>query len=203
MSRPPLWAAHILGRLGVGARGGDRTHQPADYKSAALPLRHSGPDGASPTLKGRPEGRSTCQYTWTGNPASRVSTPPFLRAWAGRQPAVAERASSVYGCTEVPIAGAGGALRPSVVFLGLFLVLMLVYRGLADVVGSGATFGIQAALVVALVAGLTWYRRKGAALDPPGRAPAAGSPKESGPNEVSDSAERRVLRTGQACRTET
>ena len=124
--------------------------------------------------------------------------PPFLRAWPGRQPAVAERASSVYGCTEVPLAGAGGALRPSVVFLGLFLVLMLVYRGLADVVGSGATFGIQAALVVALVAGLTWHRRKGAALDPPGRAPSASSPKESGPNEVSDSAERSGLRTGQA-----
>ena len=57
-------------------------------------------------------------------------------------------------------------MRPSVVFLGLFLVLMLVYRGLADVVGSGATFAIQALLVVALVAGLTAWRRKGAALDP-------------------------------------
>ena len=26
----------------IGAREGSRTHQPADYKSAALPLRHSG-----------------------------------------------------------------------------------------------------------------------------------------------------------------
>ncbi len=57
-------------------------------------------------------------------------------------------------------------MRPSVVFLGLFLALMLVYRGLADVVGSGATFAIQALLVVALIAGLTAWRRKGAALHP-------------------------------------
>ena len=108
--------------------------------------------------------------------------------------AVADRAGWVYGCigapfptpdTAGPFNGAGDELRPSVVFLGLFLVLMLVYRGLADVVGSGATFAIQAVLVVALVAGLTWYRRhQGAALDP-----RAGS-RDEAPDEASSSPRR-------------
>lgn len=56
-------------------------------------------------------------------------------------------------------------MRPSLMFIGLFLVLMLIYRGLAGTVGPGATFAIQAVLVVALVAALTWWRRQGAASD--------------------------------------
>lgn len=51
-------------------------------------------------------------------------------------------------------------MRPGLVFVGLFALLMAVYAVLSPRIGTGATFAVQAALVFAAVAGMTWLRRR-------------------------------------------
>ena len=50
-------------------------------------------------------------------------------------------------------------MRPGVVFVLLFSVLMSVYLLLADTMGSGLTFLLQAALVLVVLAAATRVRR--------------------------------------------
>ena len=83
-------------------------------------------------------------------------------------------------------------MRPSLMFVGLFLVLMLIYRGLAGTVGPGATFAIQAVLVVALVAALTWWRRQGA--DPH---PHVESPRQLTPSQDESAPDRTIQQPDQ------
>jgi hypothetical protein len=50
-------------------------------------------------------------------------------------------------------------MRPSLVFVGLFAVLIVVYALLRDSLGSSLIFALQAAIVVVLLAGAIWFRR--------------------------------------------
>jgi hypothetical protein len=50
-------------------------------------------------------------------------------------------------------------MRPGLVFVGLFAVLIAVYALLQDSLGSTATFLLQAAIVVVILAGAIWYRQ--------------------------------------------
>jgi hypothetical protein len=49
-------------------------------------------------------------------------------------------------------------MRPSLVFIGLFAVLILVYILLIDSLGTLGTFLLQAALVAVVLAGAIWFR---------------------------------------------
>lgn len=49
-------------------------------------------------------------------------------------------------------------MRPGLVFIGLFLVLMAFYFLLRDSIGATWTFVLQAALVMVLLGGAVWYR---------------------------------------------
>ena len=51
-------------------------------------------------------------------------------------------------------------MPPALLFIGLFALLMLLYWALADTIGAVPTFVVQAALVLALTMGLTWYRQR-------------------------------------------
>jgi MYXO-CTERM domain-containing protein len=51
-------------------------------------------------------------------------------------------------------------MRPPLLFAALFIILMLVYRALVDVIGTGATYAIQTAMVLGLLAALTLWRRR-------------------------------------------
>ena len=49
-------------------------------------------------------------------------------------------------------------MRPGLVFISLFAVLVLVYALLRDSLGPFVTFLLQAALVVVVLAGAAWFR---------------------------------------------
>ena len=51
-------------------------------------------------------------------------------------------------------------MRSPLLFVALFIILMLVYRVLVDVIGTAATYAIQTAMVVGLLAALTLWRRR-------------------------------------------
>ena len=51
-------------------------------------------------------------------------------------------------------------MRPGLVFIGLFAVLILIYALLRDTLGSVPTFLLQAAIVAILLAAATWFRRR-------------------------------------------
>ena len=52
----------------------------------------------------------------------------------------------------------GESMRPGLLFVGLFAVLILVYVLLIDSLGTLGTFLLQAALVMMLLAGAIWFR---------------------------------------------
>jgi O-antigen ligase len=52
----------------------------------------------------------------------------------------------------------GEIMRPGLVFVGLFAVLILVYVLLLDSLGTLGTFLLQAAIVLVVLAGATWFR---------------------------------------------
>lgn len=49
-------------------------------------------------------------------------------------------------------------MRPGLVFVGLFAILIGLYLLLQDTLGSLSTFLLQAALVLVVLAGATWFR---------------------------------------------
>ena len=49
-------------------------------------------------------------------------------------------------------------MRPGLVFVGLFAILIVLYLLLQDALGSLSTFLLQAALVLVVLAGATWFR---------------------------------------------
>ena len=49
-------------------------------------------------------------------------------------------------------------MRPGLVFVGLFAILIGLYLLLEDTLGSLSTFLLQAALVLVVLAGATWFR---------------------------------------------
>ena len=49
-------------------------------------------------------------------------------------------------------------MRPGLVFVGLFAILILLYVLLQDSLGSLGIFLLQAALVFVVLAGATWFR---------------------------------------------
>jgi hypothetical protein len=49
-------------------------------------------------------------------------------------------------------------MRPGLVFVGLFAVLFLVYLVALDSLGTLGTFLLQAAIVLVVLAGATWFR---------------------------------------------
>ena len=49
-------------------------------------------------------------------------------------------------------------MRPGLVFVGLFAILIVLYLLLQDTLGSLSTFLLQAALVLVVLAGATWFR---------------------------------------------
>jgi L-lactate permease len=50
-------------------------------------------------------------------------------------------------------------MRPGVVFVGLFALLITVYALLASTLGTVLTFLLQAAIVLVLLAAAVWFRR--------------------------------------------
>lgn len=52
----------------------------------------------------------------------------------------------------------GESMRPGLVFIGLFAVLVFVYILLIDSLGTLGTFLLQAALVAVVLGGATWFR---------------------------------------------
>lgn len=52
-------------------------------------------------------------------------------------------------------------MRPGLVFVGLFAVLMVVYFLLKDSLGVLPTFFLQAAIVIVILVGAVWYRFAG------------------------------------------
>ena len=50
-------------------------------------------------------------------------------------------------------------MRPGLVFIGLFAVLIGVYLLLEDTLGSLATLLLQGAIVMVILAAATWYRQ--------------------------------------------
>ena len=51
-------------------------------------------------------------------------------------------------------------MRPSLVFVALFIILLLVYRALVDVIGASATYAVQTAMVMGLLVAMTLWRRR-------------------------------------------
>ncbi len=51
-------------------------------------------------------------------------------------------------------------MRPGLIFVGLFALLMAVYFAAADTLGTLPAFALQAAIVVGLVITLNVYRRR-------------------------------------------
>jgi hypothetical protein len=49
-------------------------------------------------------------------------------------------------------------MRPGLVFVGLFVVLILIYLLLLDSLGTLGTFVLQAAIVLVVLVGATWFR---------------------------------------------
>jgi UPF0716 family protein affecting phage T7 exclusion len=54
-------------------------------------------------------------------------------------------------------------MRPGVIFVGLFALLIAVYAFLASTLGTVLTFLLQAAIVLVLLAAAVWFRRLRAA----------------------------------------
>ena len=52
----------------------------------------------------------------------------------------------------------GESMRPGLFFVGLFAVLIFTYVLFIDSLGTLGKFLLQAALVILLLAGATWYR---------------------------------------------
>jgi hypothetical protein len=50
-------------------------------------------------------------------------------------------------------------MRPGVIFVGLFALLIAVYALLASTLGTVLTFLLQAAIVLVLLAAAVWFRR--------------------------------------------
>ena len=50
-------------------------------------------------------------------------------------------------------------MRPGVIFVGLFALLIAVYALLASTLGTILTFLLQAAIVLVLLAAAIWFRR--------------------------------------------
>ena len=50
-------------------------------------------------------------------------------------------------------------MRPGLVFLGLFALLLVVYALLADRLGTVPTFVLQAAIVLVILGAAIWFRR--------------------------------------------
>lgn len=50
-------------------------------------------------------------------------------------------------------------MRPGIVFIALFVLLMAVYVAAADTLGRPVTFALQTAIVLALLGGALWLRR--------------------------------------------
>ena len=50
-------------------------------------------------------------------------------------------------------------MRPGLVFVGLFAVLIVVYALLQDTLGSTATFLLQSAIVIVILGAAAWFRR--------------------------------------------
>ena len=50
-------------------------------------------------------------------------------------------------------------MRPGLVFVGLFAVLIAVYALLQDSLGSTVTFLLQAAIVLVILAATIWFRQ--------------------------------------------
>ena len=50
-------------------------------------------------------------------------------------------------------------MRPGVIFVGLFAVLIAVYAFLASTLGTVLTFLLQAAIVLVLLAAAVWFRK--------------------------------------------
>ena len=53
-------------------------------------------------------------------------------------------------------------MRPGLVFIGLFAMLIAVYALLSDSIGAGPTFLLQAVIVVVLLIAALWLRRTAA-----------------------------------------
>lgn len=76
-------------------------------------------------------------------------------------------------------------MRPGVVFLGLFAILVVLYLLLADTLGRALTFLLEAAVIVSLVVAVVWFRRTRTGSwsplsdDGEPEAPEAGSPENS------------------------
>ena len=51
-------------------------------------------------------------------------------------------------------------MRPGLLFIGLFGLLIAVYLLLAETLGNVLTFLLQAAIVIALIVAVTWFRRQ-------------------------------------------
>ena len=50
-------------------------------------------------------------------------------------------------------------MRPGLAFVGLFVVLLVIYALLADTLGSVQTFVLQAGIVLMLIGIARWFRR--------------------------------------------
>lgn len=50
-------------------------------------------------------------------------------------------------------------MRPGIVFIALFVLLMAVYVAASDTLGRPLTFALQTAIVLALLGGALWLRR--------------------------------------------
>ncbi len=51
-------------------------------------------------------------------------------------------------------------MRPGLLFIGLFGLLIGVYLLLAETLGHVLTFLLQAAIVIALIVAVTWFRKQ-------------------------------------------
>ena len=49
-------------------------------------------------------------------------------------------------------------MRPGLVWVGLFTILLIIYMTLRDSIGTLLTFLLQLAIVIAVLAGASWYR---------------------------------------------
>ena len=49
-------------------------------------------------------------------------------------------------------------MRPGLVWVGLFTILLIIYMTLRDSIGTLLTFLLQLAIVLAVLAGASWYR---------------------------------------------
>ena len=51
-------------------------------------------------------------------------------------------------------------MRPGFVFVGIFALLMVVYFGFQETLGSVTTFAVQAGIVLALLGAALWLRKR-------------------------------------------